>query len=107
MGAANRSFKTKKGNYGPWQFHRNNLILRHAKTGYEIDLEECGTSAEILDWIFQVAGKSWATDKTIADLIRALEDLIDPQATICSWGVDRPFDLKMHFNHGVIVEVTQ
>lgn len=106
MGAANRSLKTKKGNYGPWRFKKD-LILHHTKTGYEIDLNECNTSAEILDWIFQVAGKSWATDKTIADLIRALEDLIDPQQNICSWGVDRPFDLEMHFNRGIIVEVTQ
>lgn len=53
---------------------------------YYVSLDECTTSAQVLDWIMQVTSKTWATDKILADLLRALVDLIHPQATLCSGG---------------------
>jgi hypothetical protein len=62
---------------------------------YEIDLERCRTSAEVLDWIVQVSSKSWASDATVGELVRALADVLDPQATLCSFGRERgPLDVR-------------
>ena len=41
---------------------------------YEIDLDTCTTSPEVLDWIMQVDGKVWATPTVLAGLVRALND---------------------------------
>jgi hypothetical protein len=70
--------------WGPWRLDPELLTL--TCEGYEIDLEECLTPAAVLDWICQVAGKSWADDETLACLVRALDDILTPQATLCSWG---------------------
>ncbi len=51
---------------------------------YEVDLERIGDSASVLDWIFQVAGKTWASARVTKDLLNALDDVIHPQANLCS-----------------------
>ena len=56
--------------------------------GYEVDLERCTTSAEMLDWICQVAEKTWATPDTVGNLAMALNELLRPQATVCALGVE-------------------
>ncbi|MGI8514051.1 MAG: hypothetical protein ACR2NT_02735 [Acidimicrobiia bacterium] len=56
---------------------------------YEVDLERCLTSAQVLDWICQVAGKTWADDQTLAGLVRAIDDILHPQGTLCSFGTSR------------------
>jgi hypothetical protein len=53
---------------------------------YDVDLRRCRTSAEVLDWICQVAHKSWATDAVLAGLVRAINHYLDPQATLCGFG---------------------
>lgn len=53
---------------------------------YWVDLERCTTSAETLDWIIQIAEKSWATADVLAGLVHAFNDLIRPQATLCGMG---------------------
>lgn len=57
--------------------------LVHQRGHYEIDIETCRSCAPLLDWIFQVLGKSWYTGKTIHDLLLYIEEEIDPQATLC------------------------
>jgi hypothetical protein len=72
-----------------WQFDPSNLTLALYDSrglAYEVNLEQCTTSAEALDWIAQVATKLWATDMIIADLVRALNDLLDLQANMCGMG---------------------
>lgn len=74
-----------------WHLDRERLclVLGDSTTGawaYEVDLERCRTSAEALDWIMQVAGKTWATDAVIAGLVRALDDCLSPQAHLCGCG---------------------
>jgi hypothetical protein len=66
------------------------LTVQHAQGEYEVDLDDCDTAAEVLDWIVQVARKAWATDVILADLVRAFHDLLRPQATLCSMGVAKP-----------------
>ncbi len=78
----------QKPKWHPWTFNRSNLTLEHPNS-YWVDLERCNTSAEMLDWIFQVNTKGWATPEVIAGLVHALRDLLHPQANLCSMGVER------------------
>lgn len=78
------------GDWGPWRLDKSVYVLFPTTPyRYEVDLEDCTTSAEVLDWIFQIAGKTWADDATIAGLVRALDDILHPQATLCSSGQSR------------------
>lgn len=56
---------------------------------YDIDLHTCVDSAHVLDWVIQIAVKTWATDSCIAGLVRAFRVYLHPQQTICSWGISR------------------
>jgi hypothetical protein len=94
----------RKGKWGHWKYNPGNLTLEFKKTVggryvdyYEVDLEQCKNSAQILDWIFQVKNKQWCSDKDIADLLRAFDDLAEMvQSKVCSDGIDRKFDFKKH-----------
>jgi hypothetical protein len=56
---------------------------------YYIDLKHCLSSAEVLDWIFQISNKAWATPTVIRGMIHALNVAIEPQHNLCSRGVDK------------------
>lgn len=53
---------------------------------YRIELTDLRRPSRMLDMIIQVARKSWATDTVVAGLVRALNDLMNPQAFMCSMG---------------------
>ena len=53
---------------------------------YEIDLEGIRQSSGLLDWIFQIGGKTWATARVTKDLLNALDSIFHPQANFCSGG---------------------
>lgn len=72
-----------------WEYDEKLLVLRHAKTGYEVDLEEMTDCPQMLDWIFQVAAKSWADSEVVGELVLRLMELFDPQRTLCSGGYER------------------
>jgi len=101
---SNRTERIKKSQWGYWKYNPNNLTLEIAKKGaypksnpYYVDLEQCNTSAEMLDWIFQLKNKTWCSDKDIADLLRAFDDLMDTvQGKVCSGGINRRFNFKKH-----------
>lgn len=93
----------RKGGYmqqsSPWKFDSQNLTLNLFQEGkgqrYYIDLEKCRTSAEVLDWVMQVASKPWATDQILGSFIRELNRLLDPQGNLCSGGEEiGPIDVK-------------
>jgi hypothetical protein len=75
--------------WGPWVYESEANRLVHAETQYDIWMGRCGTSAEVLDWIMQITNKAWADERTVAGLCRALNDLLCPQATLCSNGLER------------------
>jgi len=80
----------RRGDWGPWRLDRATRVLYPVKPyRYEVDLDDCTTSAQVLDWIIQVAEKTWADDATIAGLIRALDDVLHPQAHLCSSGASK------------------
>jgi hypothetical protein len=47
---------------------------------YEVDLEECRTQREFVDWLAQLAGKneSFMRAEDIGDFVRAVGDLLGP-----------------------------
>lgn len=71
--------------FGKWVFSKNNYTLTFGGY-YEIDLETITDSAKMLDIIFQVQGKSWATESVLYDLLRALITLLNPQRNLCPGG---------------------
>lgn len=80
--------------WGPWRLDRENLQLVFIDQGewiYDVDLERCTDSEGMLDWIMQVNGKSWAEDdrSVVAGLVDALDDVLHPQANMCSGGVGK------------------
>ncbi|WP_008310422.1 hypothetical protein [Leptolyngbya sp. PCC 6406] len=78
--------------WGSWNFDERQLTLTHATENYEIDLEEIHSSADILDWIFQILGKEWGDTITIYNLLVAFEEILNPQANYCSFGQDKSVD---------------
>ncbi len=81
--------------WGKWTFNRGTFCLVYEGGNgdwYEIDLDTFTDSAAILDWIFQVAGKTWIPAQGIADLLKAIDEIFYPQANYCSWGKDHKGD---------------
>lgn len=80
--------------WGPWKYVKSNLTLVYAPRDrhwhYEVDLERCNTSAQMLDWIFQLRTKreDLVSAEDIGHFVAALDDLLNPQANICSFGTD-------------------
>jgi hypothetical protein len=77
--------------WGNWHLdtERLCLVFKSDRWNYEVDIERIGSSAAMLDWIFQVRQKGWADAKTMYDLLNALRDIFDPQQSLCSWGQDK------------------
>lgn len=82
--------------WGPWRLDAERLVLVFID-GYEIDIETINSSAEMLDWIFQIHRKVWATPQVMADLVQALKDIFDPQANLCSFGIDERIENPKEF----------
>jgi hypothetical protein len=53
--------------WGPWTLDRTNY--RITAVGYEIELLNLASSAEVLDTICQVASKAWAGRNVVAGLV--------------------------------------
>ncbi len=83
--------------WGSWSFKESSLVLElnYEREGhnfwYEVFLGDCYTSATVLDWIMQVADKTWTddNDEILANLVRALRDCLEPQANLCGSGISR------------------
>jgi hypothetical protein len=82
--------KTKR--WGSWVFDSKRLVLELEEDRYEVDLETINDSAGMLDWIFQVHNKGWTTHEDMHNFLSALQFLFHPQATLCSFGVNREID---------------
>ena len=76
------------GHWGKWTLDAGNLVLDYDTGRYEVNLEECLTSAQVLNWVFQVNGKNWAHEDTgcLPGLVNAIDDILHPQAALCSSG---------------------
>jgi len=77
-------------NWGPWLLDPEAAVLWHRDYGYEIDLERCLTSAQVLDWIMQVNGKEWPDQAaTTFGLVEAFDAVLHPQQHLCSFGTSK------------------
>ena len=84
------------------RFDRRNLelVVHYGRSSYEIDLERCNDPAQILNWIYQLNGKSWMTHVLMGQVIRALDnachEVFDEgvQGVFCSGGVSRQANWK-------------
>lgn len=86
----------------PWHLNPDTMTLQLPYPGdpdsityhvmHEVALSECRRSAEVLDWVAQVAGKRWEpyhdTAAVVAGLVFAFDDVLHLQATLCGSGVD-------------------
>jgi len=82
--------------WGPWRYDAARLVLLHESAAYEIDLETCTNSARVLDWIFQVTAKRWCTAPDAHCLLLAVEELLSPQATLCSCGQSKTLNVRWY-----------
>ena len=90
--------------WGYWIFRSTNLVLElQTKKGgwaYEVDLERINSTAQMLDWIFQLNHKRRYGDSVygdqeqdlIGDLVQAFDDIFEPQANCCSFGKEKEFN---------------
>jgi hypothetical protein len=85
--------------WGNWQYDAKVMVLTYLPEDYEIDLEQCTTSAKTMDRIFQLCNKTWLSAKDGGDMLQALNDLLDPQANLCSFGQDKKFDATKHLKN--------
>jgi hypothetical protein len=81
---------------GPWKFDPALFVITHAaEPGYQVRVKSMETSAQVLDWIFQVRGKHWVKPVDMETFLRLLMMILNPQGTLCSWGVEQgPIDVK-------------
>src|SRR4051812_20453228 len=78
--------------WGNFVYNAHNFTLRYEPQDYEIDLEDMGTSAAMLDTIFQMRRVVDPGDMT--NLIEALYKLSNPQRNLCSGGQDKQCNPK-------------
>jgi hypothetical protein len=91
-----RSSDWPPSDWGGWKLDELELVYPAYPGGgvYPIDLRRFTTSAEMLDMIFQVAGKDWASDECVAGLVHALNHLLHPQGTLCGGGVSNKLTVQ-------------
>jgi hypothetical protein len=78
--------------WGGWCLQKNGCLVFPAygeSTDYEVDLDTCTSAAEILDWIAQIAGKNWAGDACLSGFVRAINEILNLQGTVCSYGQNK------------------
>lgn len=54
-----------------------NLYVYNGDSPYEVDLDRCTTAAELADWLFHLAGKTWCKGSVLTDLILCLDKAIE------------------------------
>jgi len=76
--------------WGDWELvDKPQFMLVNKAHSYDIAMSEASSSAQILDWIFQLHQKRWMTPESVHDLLSAFTDILDPQANFCSMGIER------------------
>jgi hypothetical protein len=73
---------------GPWTFLPDVCIVEHTN-GYYIDISDLSSAAQILDWVIQLADKTWCSHEDIGRLVRLLNSILKIQGNYCPGGADR------------------
>jgi hypothetical protein len=78
--------------FGNWHLDPTTLELVLKRQDWiRIDLERCNTSGDVLDWIFHYRAKN-LSDKDLADMLHALELILQPRSNLCSFGANKTID---------------
>ncbi|MDH7973576.1 hypothetical protein QH494_15400 [Sphingomonas sp. AR_OL41] len=90
--AAPRARSRKQRGWGPWTIDLRDarLVYQRGEMEYFVPVDEMTDSAQILDWIFQVNEKSWASRDDVGHLVEAIEDMLGRD--VAGGGVDQPID---------------
>lgn len=74
-----------------WCWIPSTMTLRYQHNGidYPVPLTDMRTCADMLDWIMQLTEKQWLGHSELGAFIHAVNELIRPQACLCSGGNDR------------------
>ncbi len=86
-----RSTMNNKGSniqqrWGDWYVEPDRLELVLDRSGcveYVVDLEMCTSSARVLNQLVELAGKPWIQPMDVYGLLKALDDLLQIQVTLC------------------------
>jgi hypothetical protein len=78
--------------WGKWTLNPDNGCLETDNGAYQIPVDEMLDSASILDWIFQISEKTWATSEVVGDLVKAISDILG--RGVCGGGINNPIDPK-------------
>lgn len=85
--------RTDSNRWGPWRLRDDELMgpvlereWDNPAYHYWVELRRCTSSAEVLDTIVHASRASWAGDAVLAELVRALDDVLDPIANLCNGG---------------------
>lgn len=82
--------KRRTKRWGNWVvFVGSYNCIEHEPSGYWIGFNRLNTCAEIMDWLFQLRQKTWFTSQDASDFLTLIDDVLHPQATLCSFGQDR------------------
>lgn len=72
----------------------------NARYPYEIDLERLTSASQVLDFILQIAGKTWCDDSLLMEVIHAIEHACDrvfdnqAQGVLCPCGTRMTVDWR-------------
>ncbi len=92
--------------WGNWTLNTTNACLEYSDPAlgsmiYQVPVDEMTTSAEILDWVFQIEEKTWANSAVIGDFVTAVAEILG--RGVAGGGIDRPIDPKsiLTANYGI------
>ena len=72
-----------------WIPESRTLLYKSESISYAVPIDEMSTTANTLDWIFQLAEKTWLSRESLGAFVRAVNELIRPQACLCCGGNDQ------------------
>ena len=100
--------RIQKNKWGRWKYNTATHCLEIVKYigshkfSYEVGLDRCYNSSHLLDWIYQVKGKNWISQDDVADLVYAVDDILNiVQSKLCSNGTNKKFDMKKYLFENV------
>jgi hypothetical protein len=87
--------------WGNWGLDPEERLLVHLPSNYRLDFKKMDTCAGMLDIIFQAEAKPFISFEDVGQLVTALADIFNPQANLCSYGRDKPFDAQKQLSAGL------
>jgi hypothetical protein len=88
--ASDIEMRARRRDWNGWELLRGTTWLSYPAyqngARYEFDLSRCTSSAQVLDFIMQIGGKTWATKECLVGLVYAFDDIPLPSGDAVQWG---------------------